>query len=116
FRAKTRRTLNDVVGKVKQIAEGAAAMTGATVDITNYEFSNDNLVTNKRLSDQFLKNLKAVTDEPIKLAGKASGSSDIGNVSHVVPAIHPMIGLNDETLVAHTKRFAEQTVTENGRD
>lgn len=116
FRAETRSTLNNVVQKVKHIADGAAAMTGTTVVLSNYEFSNDNLITNKRLSDQFVKNLQALTDEPIRPAGEAKGSSDIGNVSQVVPAIHPMIGMNDPSLTAHTKRFADTTVTEDGRD
>src|SRR5699024_7888682 len=115
FRAETRETLNRVVEKVKRIADGAASISGATVDISNYELSNDNLVTNKTLSDRFTENLKEVTDEPITPAGKAGGSSDIGNVSHVVPAIHPLIGMNDASLVPHTKRFADQTVTEDGQ-
>lgn len=115
FRAETRETLNSVVEKVKRIADGAASISGATVGISNYELSNDNLVTNKTLSDRFLENLKGVTDEAIAPAGKAGGSSDIGNVSHVVPAIHPFIGMNDASLVAHTKRFADTTVTEAGR-
>src|SRR5699024_9772168 len=58
FRAETRETLNRVVEKVKRIADGAASISGATVDISNYELSNDNLVTNKTLSDRFTKNLK----------------------------------------------------------
>ncbi|GAB4074122.1 M20 family metallopeptidase [Barrientosiimonas marina] len=115
FRAETRSTLNNVVEKVKGIADGAASMTGATVAISNYELSNDNLVTNKRLSDQFLKHLKDISDEAIEPAGEASGSSDVGNVSQVVPAIHPHIGMNDASLVPHTRRFADTTVTEDGQ-
>ena len=115
FRAETRRTLNEVVQKVKHIADGAAAMTGTTVELSNYELSNDNLVTNQHLSKQFMKNLRTVTNEPIETKGKPSGSSDIGNVSQVVPAIHPIIGMNDKSLVPHTKRFADKTVTEDGR-
>src|SRR5699024_1192480 len=116
FRAETRHTLNGVVRKVKQIADGAATMTGTTVKLSNYELSNDNLVTNHHLSKQFSKNLRTVTDEPIEAKGKPSGSSDIGNVSQVVPAIHPIIGMNDQSLVPHTKKFADTTVTENGRE
>lgn len=116
FRAETRSTLDDIVKKVKKIAEGASAISGATVEISNYELSNDNLVTNQHLSERFIDNLKAITDESIEPAGKAGGSSDIGNVSHVVPAIHPHIGMNDASLIAHTKRFADTTVTQDGRD
>jgi len=116
FRAETRQTLNEVVRKVKQIADGAATMTGTTVKLSNYELSNDNLVTNQHLSKQFSENLRNVTDESIEAKGEPSGSSDIGNVSQVVPAIHPIIGMNDQSLVPHTKKFADTTVTENGRE
>lgn len=116
FRAKTRETLDDVVAKARQIAEGAASITGASVELSNYELSNDNLITNQTLSDHFNQNLQAVTDDTIVSAGEASGSSDIGNVSQVVPAIHPHVGMNDASLVPHTKRFADTTVTQDGRD
>src|SRR5699024_8898401 len=43
IRAEKREDLNEVVEKVKNIANGAASMTGATVDISNYELSYDNM-------------------------------------------------------------------------
>lgn len=114
FRAETRETLNDVIEKVKNVADGAASMTGATVEISNYELSNDNLIPNQALSKQFTKNFEVISGETVKPAQKAGGSSDMGNVSQVVPSIHPFVGMNDESLVAHTTRFADQTLTEDG--
>jgi metal-dependent amidase/aminoacylase/carboxypeptidase family protein len=35
------------------------------------------------------------------------GSSDMGNVSEVVPAIHPYISIGPEDLVGHTPEFRE---------
>ncbi len=49
-RAKERTYLNEVVMKIKDIAYGAALITGSTVEIVNYEASYDNLVTNQNLS------------------------------------------------------------------
>ena len=37
----------------------------------------------------------------------------MGNVSHVVPAIHPYIGLDSPGLIAHTREFADITITDN---
>src|SRR5690625_2467486 len=65
FRAKNRTTLDDVVVKAKAIAEAAAQMTGAKVEISNYELSYDNMVTNKALSKAFTANLSNLQDEPI---------------------------------------------------
>src|SRR5699024_4839290 len=113
FRAKTRETLNEVIKKIRHVADGAASMTGATVEISNYEVSNDNLVPNQALSKQFTKNSETISGETVKPAGEAAGSSDMGNVSKVVPSIHPFVGMNDESLVAHTTRFADQTQTKD---
>ena len=46
--------------------------------------------------------------------GKSGGSTDMGDVSHVVPAIHPWIGLNCPQCSLHSREFAEVTVTEAG--
>ena len=35
------------------------------------------------------------------------GSSDMGNVRHVVPAIHPYIAIGPEELVGHSPEFRE---------
>lgn len=114
IRAGERSTLNDVVDKVEKIAQGAALMTGASLEISNYELSYDNMITNNVLSKAFTKNLQAISDHPIQPAKLDYGSIDMGNVSQVVPAIHPYISLNDESLVAHTKEFADQTITRDG--
>lgn len=115
-RAEKREDLDEVVEKVKNIANGAASMTGATVDISNYELSYDNMVTNKSLSNTFTKNLRAYSKLPVQPAKKAGGSADMGNVSRVVPSIHPYVGLNEPGLTLHTKAFANKTITEDGQE
>ncbi|MDQ6595296.1 M20 family metallopeptidase [Bacillus salipaludis] len=112
-RAGNRSYLNEVVEKVKNIANGAALMTGAEVQIDNYELSYDNMVTNQTLSGLFTKNLFSAGIKEVKKAKESYGSIDMGNVSHVVPAIHPYIGLDSPGLVAHTTEFADTTITDN---
>lgn len=113
-RAKDRTYLNKVVAQVKEIAHGAASMTGATLEISNYELSYDDMRTNNVLSDQFTKNLYK-TGETTVLPQKISyGSIDMGNVSQVCPAIHPYIGFDQPGIVPHTTEFANMTVTETG--
>ncbi|AZU64426.1 M20 family metallopeptidase [Neobacillus mesonae] len=114
IRAKERSVLNHVVEKIKSIAHGAAAMAGTALDISNYELSYDNMITNYTLSQVFTKNLKEISAQPILPAEHSYGSIDMGNVSKVVPAIHPFIGLNDPGLTFHTKAFADRTVTSEG--
>lgn len=114
IRAGERDQLNEVVEKVTQIANGAALMTGAALEISNYELSYDNMITNEALSNAFTNNLLEIDDHPIEKSKMSYGSIDMGNVSHVVPAIHPYISLNDPSLVAHTIEFANQTITKDG--
>ncbi|MGG3470895.1 M20 family metallopeptidase [Neobacillus pocheonensis] len=112
-RAKNRSYLNEVVEKVKNIATGASSMTGAELQISNYELSYDNMVTNQTLSQLFTNNLLLAGIKEVKKAKDSYGSIDMGNVSHVVPAIHPYIGLDLPGLIAHTREFADLTITEN---
>ncbi|MEH7301959.1 M20 family metallopeptidase [Neobacillus drentensis] len=112
-RAKDRTYLNEVVQKVISIANGASMMTGADVHIENYELSYDNMVTNHTLSQLFSNNLLSTGVKKVEKAKDSYGSIDMGNVSHVVPAIHPYIGLDSPGLIAHTREFADLTITDN---
>ena len=40
---------------------------------------------------------------------------DMGNVSHLIPAIHPMVGVGNPALTVHTREFADCTVTQAGK-
>ena len=42
------------------------------------------------------------------------GSTDTGNVSHVVPTIHPHIKIGSRNLVGHTHRFREAAASTHG--
>lgn len=114
-RSKSRENLETVVAKVKECAEGAAKMTGARVKISKFENAYDDLRTNKTLSSLFSANLHELGEQEIRPASDGIGSIDIGNVSHVVPVIHPWIGVGDASLIIHSREFAEHTVTEQGR-
>ena len=115
FRAATKEILEDVVEKVKKIAEGAALMTGATLSMERYELPYDNLVTNENLSEAFNENLRMLGITEIK-EKKSAGSSDIGNVSHITPTIHPYIGISDCYITGHSRALADATITPLGHE
>lgn len=110
FRASTKEILDDVLVKVKNIAQGAALMTGSKLEMTRYELPNDNLKTNKSLSEAFSKNLRKLGVKDIYEA-KDTGSSDIGNVSHKTPTIHPYIGISNCNVTGHSVNMADATIT-----
>lgn len=89
IRAKEREYLKILTQKIINCAKGAALMTGAELEYHNFENSYDNLTYNESLRELLRKNLEdlginnfVVSDE------KASGSSDIGNVSTVCPTVY----------------------------
>ncbi|MDF2533471.1 MAG: amidohydrolase [Clostridia bacterium] len=112
-RASKKKYLKELGEKMKNIANGAALMTGATLEISNYEISYDDMNTNKILSDRFTDNLKYIGVTDINPARSSYGSIDMGNVSHVVPSIHPYISISDSALIAHTTEFRDATCTDN---
>jgi metal-dependent amidase/aminoacylase/carboxypeptidase family protein len=116
FRAKERSYLDETVEKAYNIAKGAALMTGAEVTWRNFELSNDNLRPNRRLAKVFEENLKKIGINDTLPPQDGGGSTDMGNVSHVVPAIHPYIAIGEENeFISHSREFADATVAPRGQ-
>jgi amidohydrolase len=110
-RARARQYLDEVTEKVKNCARGAALATGAQVEIKNFEASVDDLISNRSLVEAFERNWSYFTPD-IQKAG-AFGSTDVGNVSHVVPTIQPLVSITPG-IMPHTREFAEATAGEKG--
>jgi metal-dependent amidase/aminoacylase/carboxypeptidase family protein len=43
------------------------------------------------------------------------GSTDMGDVSHLVPAIHPYLAIAPENIAGHTLEFKEYCISEAGK-
>jgi len=115
-RAGKKDYLKEVTEKVKNIARGAALMTGAALEISNYEISYDDMNTNINMSKTFTENLRLAGVGEINAERFSFGSLDMGNVSHVVPAIHPYISISDTDLIGHTTEFRDATLTDRAHD
>ncbi|WP_454859446.1 amidohydrolase [Promicromonospora soli] len=96
--------LENVVPRVRACFEGAAIATGASVRAAENTPPYFSLVQNPTLVGLAGDAYRALGREP-QLNAPAGGSTDMGNVSQVVPAIHPMIEL-EPGLTAHTREFA----------
>ena len=115
FRAAKKETVMELVEKVKNIAQGAALITGATLEMERFELPYDDLRTHENLSEAFNKNLRILGIEDIE-ENKDFGSSDIGNVSHIVPTIHPNIGISNCRVIGHSREMADATISELGHE
>ena len=112
MRATSVSGLQTVRSKVFAAAQGAAAMSGARLEIEEgltYAERNNNLT----LAGLFQANL-----EQLGLAAEAAperggvGSSDIGNVSQLTAAIHPYLRIGD--VIPHTPEFAVAAASDRG--
>ncbi|MCY6482868.1 M20 family metallopeptidase [Clostridium aestuarii] len=108
-RAAKKSYVKELVKKVEDCAKGAALGAGAKLEIINDEVPYYDMITNKTLSDIYCKMSNGMGVEEINEPKQGYGSSDVGNVSYVCPAIHPYFKISDKDVVAHTVEFAEAT-------
>jgi amidohydrolase len=97
--------LGSIVPRVQACFEGAAIATGCEVLIEERTPAYFSLRPNPTLVGLAEQALVALGRTPV-VAPEMSGSTDMGNVSLVVPAIHPMISLLPGCS-PHTREFAE---------
>jgi amidohydrolase len=116
IRGPERKYLNEVVNKVMACAQGSAIVSEATLSTRNYEFSFENLITNNELANAFEANLKYLGVEDIDDTEVFSASTDMGNVSHKVPSIHPNLAIAPKGIVTHSVEFMKAAASPMAHD
>jgi amidohydrolase len=116
-RARTQRYLGELVQRFEACARGAAQATGCEAAITAEGFIYEPLRTNQSLVGRFRAHLAAagVAEDPAPPRPPLA-SSDAGNVSQVVPAIHPWIGIlppGTADVPIHTREFRDAAATDH---
>ncbi|HQH11750.1 MAG TPA: M20 family metallopeptidase [Candidatus Sumerlaeota bacterium] len=106
-RGKNYDELQEVIRRVENCARGAALATGATVDIRPIGHPYKEIRPNPTLSRLFEKNFRALGGVADEAREKGQGSVDIGNISHVLPCIHPNIKISSSDVPIHTDEFRE---------
>jgi amidohydrolase len=72
------------------------------------------LKTNYTLVELFAKNMATLGRKLGPSKGTALGSSDVGNVSALVPTIHPMLAIALPEVVVHSPEFAAAAISVEG--
>ena len=112
-RALDRRYQQEVLKRFIACAEGAAAATGATLTVTVHENSGyENMVPCQPLAERWAAHMRAM-GQPVQttLDDERMGSTDMGNVSQILPAIHPYIGIAPEGTPGHSTAFRDAAGT-----
>lgn len=107
--------LDELKERVLSCFVGAATATGARLEYRWDDVRYATMRNNLTLARLFVKNMeslgrKVVFAEP----GGGFGSTDMGNVSQVVPSIHPFVSIAGRDVMIHTPEFAAAAAAENG--
>ena len=116
LRCRDRNYLSDViVGKVLKIAEGAALITGATLEVEPYYQFYENVLPNGVLAENFRANAEAVgmrIDAPTGGRRGSGASTDFGNVSQVLPSLELRYAVSETPVPSHSRQMTETAITE----
>ena len=115
LRSKDGRYLSDeVVGKVRQVAEGAASMTGARLEVEEFYPFYENVQPNVTLAQAVSANAQALgfkLDEPVPGRPGSGASTDFGNVSKAMPGFELRYSVSESPVPSHTTQMQETAVT-----
>ena len=116
LRSRDGRYLSDeVVGKVRQVAEGAAAMTGATLEVAEFYPFYENVQPNVTLAQAMAANARSLgfrLDEPMPGRPGSGASTDFGNVSQAMPAFELRYAVSETPVPSHTRQMCETATTD----
>ncbi|MBI2170172.1 MAG: M20 family metallopeptidase [Actinobacteria bacterium] len=113
-RSETEERLDALKARVLACFEGAAAAAGCELE-HRFLGPYSDLVTNPALAEAYRRNAEELGRrfvDPATLTTRAMGSTDMGNVSKLVPSIHPMIAVAPPNVPLHTAEFAGHAVSE----
>ncbi|MBI1734746.1 MAG: M20 family metallopeptidase [Candidatus Rokubacteria bacterium] len=106
----------DLLKRVVACAEGAAKATGTTLNVLQHDTPYEPMKRNDALLDAFRANwrrLGVVESAPPK---DRFGSSDVGNVSQVVPTIQPLVKIAPDGTPIHSRAFEAAAVAPMARE
>ena len=104
-----------MLDKVEDCARAGALAAGAEVRLTRGDGYYANMVPSTVLADLFDANLTALGREvQLPPSSGRMGSTDMGNVSHVVPALHPYITIAPDEVAGHSPEFRAASASPEG--
>jgi len=115
IRAEDDNYLDELKQKVLNCFIGAATASGTRLEYRWGKIRYATLRNNLILAQLFTQNMQSLGRKVETLAsGKAFGSTDMGNVSQLVPSIHPFVAIAPVEVVAHSPQFASAAASETG--
>ncbi|HMO53983.1 MAG TPA: hypothetical protein PJ994_05720, partial [Tepidiformaceae bacterium] len=115
-RGATMGELDELLGRVRAALESGAAATGCRAEITLEGKPYTDLISNDTMAQRYAAHMGEL-GMAVPKAPWMGGSTDMGNVSYVVPTIHPMFSIPCDPMNAnHTAPFTEAAATEGAHE
>jgi len=114
-RAEDNTYLDELKQKALTCFIAAATASGARLEYKWGNVSYAPMRNNLTLARLFTRNMRSMGHK-MKLhdPGKSFGSTDMGNVSQLVPSIHPIVAIAPVTVMLHSPQFTSAAASETG--
>jgi amidohydrolase len=114
LRARRRAYQQQLVGMLRDVADGAALLTGARLE-WNERRGYDNMVPNPTIASLCGENMQSlglnvVEPSPVE----RMGSTDMGDISQVIPAIHAYFAIAPDDISGHSLEMTEAACSAAG--
>jgi len=116
-RAASADALADLKVRVQRCFDAGALSSGCELETKWSKVDYLDMNTNWPMAKAYRANAESLGREffPMEKLGPAgAGSTDMGNISHRVPSIHPMIACAPRNVVIHNPEFATWAASEMG--
>jgi amidohydrolase len=117
IRAPDNEYLAELKDKVLNCFTGASVASGARLEYRWKDRAYAPMKNNATLAELFKQNLESLGRHVEDFDPRFGfGSTDMGNVSQVVPSIHPTIAIASSEVFIHTQEFASAAASEAGHE
>lgn len=114
IRALDKAYLEELHQRLEGCFRGAALATGAELRLTVEEEDYEPLMPNPALAELFRQHAASLGIQEDGEIDQGLGSTDVGNVSQVVPAIQPSVAICRPPVGCHSPEFASAAASEDG--
>lgn len=114
-RSPDKACLEELKQKVLNCFRGAAIATGARLEYQWAQVQYAPMRNNLTMAQLFIKNMKSLGRKiQLENPDQSFGSTDMGNVSQLVPSIHPSVAIAPTGVSIHSPQFAAAAASELG--
>jgi amidohydrolase len=117
IRSGTIASLQPLKDRVFTSLQSAATACGCTMDHAWVGETYADMIDNQAMVRSYVENAARVgrtVQDPAAIGRRVVGSTDMGNVSYLVPSIHPMIKVAPDGVPIHSVDFAAFAASDDG--